>query len=79
MAQPLTAEEVRAILAGADVDHSQLTITDDPAVWTNIETGVSGTSVLIEGANDVRRAADDVLFAEGFAVAPYPDRAYWNR
>jgi hypothetical protein len=79
MAQPLTAEEVRAILTEAGVDYSQLTITDDPAVWTSFETGASGRSVLVEGPEDARRAAHDVLFAKYFAVAPYPECDYWHR
>ncbi|HEX6970270.1 MAG TPA: hypothetical protein VF174_15855 [Micromonosporaceae bacterium] len=53
----LTAAEVSALLTSAGVDLSELTITDDPAVWTDIETGVSGTSVRIIGPAAARRMA----------------------
>lgn len=75
----LTADEVRALLAQAGVDRSGLCITDDPTVWTDIESGVSRTSVRIEGPEQVRRAAQSVLFRHGFAVAPYPDHDEWSR
>gem|GEM_PF-6069911 len=75
----LTADEVRALLTEAGVDQSALTITDDPAVWTNIETGDSGTSVLVTGPKEARRLAHNALFGRGFACAPYPDEDYWSR
>jgi hypothetical protein len=79
VARTLTADEVRALLTEAGVDQSGLTIIDDTAVWTNFTTGESGTSVLVKGPKDARRAAHSVLFAQGYAVAPYPDEDYWSR
>lgn len=81
MSKSLTAAEVVAILAEAGVDTSRLTITDDPAVWTNVDTGESGTSVRISGPKDARRAATNVLFDDPHRLgqAPYPDEDYWSR
>jgi hypothetical protein len=73
----LTADEVRAMLA--DVDHSTLTITDDPAVWIDLFTGESGTSVRIDGPEEARQAAFRVLFGRGLANAPYLDHDEWSR
>lgn len=78
-AQELTARDVQEILTQAGVDHSALTIVDDPAVWTNIETGKSGTSVRIDGPKDARQQAFHVLFERGLVNAPYPDHDYWSR
>ena len=75
----LIAAEVREILTGAGVDQSQLTITDDPAVWTDIFTGESDTSVRIDGPKVARRAASNVLMERGFSEAPYPDHAFYSR
>lgn len=77
--QPLTADEVTTILAEAGVNLSALTISDDPTVWTDIETGASGTSVRIEGPKEARRAATDVLFGLYLSQAPYPDEDFWSR
>lgn len=77
--KPLTADEVRSILTEAGVDHSALTIANDPAVWTNVETGKQGTSVRIDGPEEARRAATRVLFGLYLSHAPYPDYDYWHR
>jgi hypothetical protein len=79
MSKTLTARGVRTILGRAGVDYSALTITDDPAVWTNIETGKSGTSVRIDGPKEARLKAFHVLFEKRLANAPYPDCDYWSR
>ncbi len=81
----LSACEVRAILTRSGVDQTDLAITadlaitDDPAVWTNVETGESGTSVRVDGPKPARLAAFHALFDEGLANAPYPDHDYWSR
>ncbi len=74
----LTSERVRTMLADAGVDHSRLTITDDPDVWTDIETGRSSTSVRIRGPRHDRLAAAGVLFAHRLACAPYLDHDEWS-
>lgn len=79
MQNSLTAAEVSTILTEAGVDLSELVITDDPAVWTDIFTGESGTSVRIDGPKQARRAASNVLMERGFAEAPYPDHAFYSR
>lgn len=79
MTTDLTAAEVTALLAAAGVDLSELTISDDPAVWTNVETGESGRSVRVQGPKHARRAASDVLYGARLANAPYPDEDYWSR
>jgi hypothetical protein len=45
----LTVRGVKAMLTRAGVDYSALTITHDPAVWTDLETGAQSTSIKIEG------------------------------
>ncbi|HET9974331.1 MAG TPA: hypothetical protein VFQ68_39280 [Streptosporangiaceae bacterium] len=75
----LTAAEVAAMLAGAGVDCSALDIRDDPAVWRDLETGRSYTSVVIRGPEGPRRDAFFVLLARGLSVAPYPDHDAWSR
>lgn len=79
-ARPLTARGVKAMLGRANVDYSALTITDDPAVWTDLETGRASTSVKICGPKDVREAVWDVLFwGQGLGCAPYPEYDMWSR
>ena len=68
----LTAAQVRRMLAKSGVDMSELTISDDATVWTNVETGKSGTSVRIDGPKEARRVAFHALFERGLANAPYP-------
>jgi hypothetical protein len=75
----LTAAEVTTILTEAGVDLSELTITDDPTVWADFETGAQGTSVRIDGPKEARRAATSVLFGRYLAQAPYPDHDFWSR
>jgi hypothetical protein len=75
----LTAAGVKVMLDEAGVNLSQLTISDDPTVWTNVETGAHGTSVRIDGPKGARRAATNVLFAQYLAQAPYPDHDFWSR
>jgi len=79
MNKSLTASEVDAILVLAGVDSSALTISDDPAVWTNIETGENGTSVRIDGPEETRRAATAALWEARLSHAPYPDHDFWSR
>lgn len=79
MSRPLTARGVRAILTRSGVDHSALTITDDPAEWRDVMTGVAHTSIRIEGPKEPRRDASHVLFDRGFWLAPYPDHDDWHR
>ena len=79
-ARPLTARGVKTMLTRAGVDYSALTITEDPAVWTDLETGRQGTSVKIEGPKEQREAAWDVLFyRDGLGCAPYPEYDMWSR
>ena len=79
-ARALTARGVKTILSRAGVDYSALTITHDPAVWTDLETGRQSTSVRIEGPQQARRAAWDVLFfSRDLACAPYPEYDMWSR
>ena len=78
-AEALTARGVKVMLRRAGVDYSALTITEDPAVWTNVETGACGHSVVISGPREARRAARDALFEGGLACAPYRDRDEWSR
>ena len=79
-ARPLTARGVKMMLARAGIDHSKLTITYDPAVWTDLETGAQSTSVKIEGPREQREAAWDVLFYRpGLSCAPYPEYDMWSR
>lgn len=80
MSRPLTARGIRMMLTRAGIDHSALTITDDPAVWTDLETGTRSTSVKIEGPKATRwRVAFEVLYEKGFANAPYPQYDLWSR
>jgi hypothetical protein len=67
------------MLARSGVDYSGLTITDDPVVWRDVETGERSTSVVIEGPKDARLAAFHALFDRGLTVGPYPDKDYWCR
>lgn len=61
------------------VDHARLTIVADPAVWTDLESGTSGTSVRICGPAMVRQHASAVLMGHGLAKAPYTDYDLWIR
>jgi hypothetical protein len=79
MTRPLTARGVKAMLARSGIDCSRLTITDDPTVWRDLETGERTTSVVIEGPEAARTAASRALLDRGLSVAPYPDRDYWSR
>ncbi len=79
MDQNLTASEVIAILNEAGIDLSQLTISDDHAVWTDVFGGTTGTSVRIDGPKKARKDAGRALYNAGFGNAPYPDRDYWSR
>lgn len=78
-ARPLTARGVKTILTRAGIDQSTLTITDDPAVWCDLETGERVTSVKVTGPDDARSAVFHALFDRGYAVAPYSDCDYWSR
>ena len=75
----LGAREVEAILATAGVDCSELTITEDPGVWVDVETGVASTSVKVEGPDSARRAASGALWDSELSCAPYPDHDMWSR
>ena len=76
----LTARGVKAMLTRAGVDYSALTITHDPTVWTDLETGAQSTSVKIEGPKTQRETAWDVLFYRpGLGCAPYPEYDLWSR
>jgi hypothetical protein len=75
----LTARGVKMMLTRAGVDYSALTITDDPAVWTNVETGVGHTSVVIAGPKEARSRAAGVLYGKGLGNAPYPEYDMWSR
>jgi hypothetical protein len=77
--KPLTARGVKRMLTRAGVDHSALTITDDSAVWANLETGATSTSVVIRGDDEARRQAFGVLFSAHYACAPYPEYDMWSR
>lgn len=75
----LTARGVKTMLARAGVDYSELTITDDPAVWRDLATGRAGTSVVISGPEEARGRAYHALLERGLSCAPYPDRDEWSR
>jgi hypothetical protein len=77
--RPLTARGLKAILTRAGVDHSALTITDDPTVWTDVESGERTAQVKVAGPKDVRRAVFQELFPRGYAQAPYLEADYWSR
>ena len=77
--KPLTARGVKTLLTKAAVDYSALTITDDPDVWVNIQTGIGNTSVKIEGPREARKKAWWVLFNRGLSNAPYPEYDMWSR
>jgi hypothetical protein len=77
--RPLTARGLKAILTRAGVDHSALEIRDDPAIWTNVETGERGTSVVVSGPKEPRRQVSRVLYDRGLACAPYSGRDEWSR
>jgi hypothetical protein len=76
----LTAGEVKAMLDQAGIDHSALTITDDPEVWVDIETvaGGSHTSVKIAGPQEQRQKAFGVLFAGGLGCMPNDEYDLWS-
>jgi hypothetical protein len=76
---PLTARGVKAMLTRAGIGYSALAITDDPAVWTNVETGARSTSVKIEGPDAARREVFWALFEKGFSTAPYSGYDMWSR
>jgi hypothetical protein len=79
-AAPLTVRGVKTMLRRAGVDYSSLTITEDPRVWTDLETGQRSTSVKIEGPQAGREAAWDVLFFRpGLGCAPYTGYDMWSR
>lgn len=75
----LTARGVKSVLTRAKVDHSSLTIADDPRVWRDVESGQQGTSVVITGPREARRQASEILYERGYGCAPYPDRDEWTR
>jgi hypothetical protein len=75
----LTARAVKAMLTRAGVDCSALEIRDDPAVWRDLSTGRTSTSVIIEGPKELRHAASHVLWSAGLSRAPYPDHDAWSR
>lgn len=76
---PLTARGIKNMLTRAGIDYSGLTFTDDPAVWTDVETGASSTSVKVEGPYALRRAVFWALFDRGFSTSPYPEYDLWSR
>lgn len=78
-ARPLTPRGVKAMLTREGVDYSALTITHDPEVWRDVETGVGSTSVKVEGPSPERRAARWALMEHGLSVAPYPNVDYFSR
>jgi hypothetical protein len=78
-ARPLTARALKGILTRAGVDHSGLEIRDDPAVWTNVENGERGTSVVVSGPTEPRRQASRILSDRRLACAPYSGRDEWSR
>lgn len=51
-ARPLSVRGLKAMLTRAGVDHPALEIRDEPAVWTNAETGQRSTSVVVSGPKD---------------------------
>lgn len=75
----LTARGVKMILTRAGVDYSALTITDDPDVWVDLETGKGTTSVKIEGPDEPRRRVWWALESRGLSCAPYPEYDMWCR
>jgi hypothetical protein len=79
MAKKLTARGVKTMLARAGVDYSDLTITDDNAVWTDLDGGNPRTSVIISGPRQARNQVWQALEDRGLACAPYPDRDEWTR
>jgi hypothetical protein len=60
--RPLTARGLKAVLTRAGVGHSALQIRDDPAVWTNAETGERSTWVIVIGPKESRSQASAVLY-----------------
>jgi hypothetical protein len=75
----LTARGVKTMLARAGVDYSELTITDDPAIWTDLDGGNPRTSVVIRGPEEARNRVWHALEDRGLACAPYTDRDEWSR
>ena len=74
----LTVRGVKAILTRAGVDHLALEVFHDPALWTDLETGRQGTSVVIKGPKEARRRASHALYARP-EQRPYPDLDMWSR
>lgn len=81
----LTARGVKQMLTRAGVDYAALTITDRTVTARRVDIDYTGpwqttNQVIIEGPNDARRAAFDVLFwgRRALSVAPYPDRDEWS-
>jgi hypothetical protein len=75
----LTARGVKVMLTRARVDYSDLTITDDPAIWTDLDGGNPRTSVVIRGPKEARNRVWTALEDRGLACAPYTDRDEWAR
>jgi hypothetical protein len=75
----LTARGVKAMLARAGVDYSELDITDDAAIWTDLDGGRPRTSVVIRGPKAARNRVWAALEDRGLACAPYTDRDEWSR
>jgi hypothetical protein len=68
------------MLTRAGVNDSALEIYHDPAVWTDLETGRQGTSVVVKGPKEARHQAWEALFYKpGLGVAPYPEYDMWSR
>lgn len=75
----VTVAEVLAMLNAANVDHSTLTITHDPEVWVNCETGERNDSVKIEGLDSERHAVWAALEDAGLSCAPYSAYDMWSK
>ena len=48
-------------------------------VWTDLETGQRGISVVIEGPKEAQQLAAHALYARGLGNASYPDHGCWSR
>lgn len=75
----LTVRAVKCMLTRAGVDYSALTITEDPAIWTDLDAGVSTTSVEISGPKAARMEAFHALLDRGLSCAPYTDKHCYSR
>ena len=75
---PLTAALLQQALDRAGVDHTQLDITNRPAVWGDVDAGTVRGSVHIAGPKPIRRAARDVLLDLGLSLAPCGDHDEWS-